>query len=125
MPVVASVPESINDSNGKPDTYTFAGICRSGSKLEEGSARTELFTIRLRGQDTVLNSTGEILYPGDAICWTFGPQTKATEYGFKRIQIKKLNPAAEEDKKRQIGRVLHCAAPGKPLDILINDSYWQ
>ena len=46
-------------------------MCRSKSNTEEGSLRSELFTIAKRGIVTVVNNSDQVLYPGDLVGWTF------------------------------------------------------
>ena len=126
MPVVTALRSNMVDAELK--TYSLAGICRSGSKLEGEHGRAEIFTVRLRGQDSVVNSTGAPLCPGDVIAWTAGKVTAGGSASkMKRVQIKKVHAEEGEDqfkmdKTRIIGRVLHYSAAGKPVDILLNEA---
>jgi len=120
--------------------FYFAGVCRSKSvrPIDDGVGpqMDEFFTLAIGGMVTLLNNSGQAVFPGDFLEWSFYNENKAA--GAKRgttnsamlasgksasrgtghprrISIKIATAASE----RVIGRCLSFAKSGETFDLLL------
>lgn len=126
---------------GSQDDYlfTFSGVARSKSIKDpsdgvgiDGAVNTPgpLFTLAKRGYAQVVNTSDEILMPGDRVAWTFGtPPSKATsgfpyvgaaqkKCGPRRIEVVKVPPGVFHP--NVFARVLNCAQRFHSVDLLLD-----
>ena len=103
-------------SKSEEANYFFAGIARSKSVRTPddgiGANVDEYFTVSIGGMQTILNTSGQPISPGDLIEWTFEPLSSAparTDSAPKRIAVQ----IASVSSPRTIGRALSFAKRGE------------
>ena len=106
--------------------FYFAGVARSKSvrPIDDGVGpqTDEFFTLAIGGMVTLLNNSGEPVFPGDILEWTFyaekptGEQvSKRARTGPRRVSIRVASPMSPN----VIGRVLSFGKPGETFDLLL------
>lgn len=106
--------------------YFFAGVARSKSvrSPDDGIGPTvdEYFTLSIGGMTTVLNTSGDVIHPGDLVEWTLvtnspnGTNTgRRPRAGPRRIAVQ----VASVSSPNVIGRALSFAKAGENFDVLL------
>lgn len=101
--------------------FYFAGVARSQMVRPPddgtGPSVDEFFTVSLGGIQTLLNTSGTDIYPGDLVEWCFVPNAvsakRKRDSGPRRVACKTASPTSS----KIIGKALSLARPGEPLDI--------
>jgi hypothetical protein len=105
--------------------YFFVGIARSKSVRNPsdgmGPDMDEYFTLSIGGMATLLNTSGDVLHPGDLIEWTLVTENTNTgqrpRAGPRRIAVQ----LASVSSPHVIGRVLTFAKSGESFDVLLKE----
>ena len=103
--------------------YFFAGIARSKSVRTPddgiGPNVDEFFTVSIGGMQTILNTSGGPIYPGDLVEWCFygtgTDKNPRAKQGPRRIGIQ----VASVSSPKIIGRALSFSKNGETFDVLI------
>lgn len=122
VPVI-SCAACIQKSDEK--NYFFVGIGRSASVRNPadgvGPDADEYFTISIGGMATILNTSGDVLHPGDLIEWALATdqthQGRRPRAGPRRVAVQ----LASVSSPHVIGRVLTFAKSGETFDVLLKE----
>lgn len=115
-------------SPGVEHEYSFSGVARSQSVKTKGMSQTadDYFTMNRGGIVNILNTSGEQIYNGDLVCWTFKePENNNwAKFNFtadepRRIAIARVEPGSYHP--NTIGRCMRYASPGQDFDLKIGD----
>lgn len=123
VPVIACAA-CIPASDAK--NYYYVGIARSmsvrGPDDGVGPSVDEYFTLSVGGMATVLNTSGDVIHPGDLIEWTLvvsGPggtsDSRRARAGPRRVGLQ----VASVSSPNVIGRALTFSKRGESFDILL------
>lgn len=105
--------------------FFFVGIARSKSVRNPsdgvGPDVDEGFTLSIGGMVTLLNTSGDVLHPGDLVEWTL--VTSATNQGRRpRAGPRRIGvQIASVSSPKVIGRVLTFAKSGETFDLLLKE----
>ena len=105
--------------------YYYVGIARSKSVRDPadgiGPTQDEYFTLSIGGMATLLNTSGDVLHPGDLIEWTLTTENMNTgqrpRAGPRRVAVQ----LASVSSPNVIGRVLSFAKAGESFDVLLKE----
>lgn len=103
--------------------YFFAGVARSKSVRtpDDGIGPTvdEYFTVSIGGMNTILNTSGGPIHPGDLVEWCLA-HSKTDGKGRNKSSPRRVAIAiASVSSPRIIGRALSFAKSGETLDVLL------
>jgi hypothetical protein len=108
-------------------SFFFAGVARSKfvplPNDGIGPSVDEYCTLAIGGMATILNTSTQMIYPGDMMQWTFYSEApinpanpaKRQKTNPRRIGVKAASAASD----KIIGRALSFAKPGEAFDLLI------
>lgn len=124
MPVIACA-QCLKEEDHKD--FFFAGVARSQSvRVPDdgiGAQTDEFFTMTIGGMVTVLNTSTEPIFPGDAVQWTFHVSDAVQSAVKKQRRVRRVGVRKcgdnEYNNANHIGRALSFAKRGEPFDLLL------
>lgn len=106
------------------ENYSFAGVARSQSVRTKGMSQSsdDHFTMNRGGVVTILNTSGEHIYNGDMVAWTFTPSANSPRFTGdepRRVCVMRVEPGMYHP--NVMGRCINYAPVNGPFDLKIGD----
>jgi hypothetical protein len=103
--------------------FVFAGVARSKSVRTAddgiGPSMVEFFTVSIGGMATMLNTSGQPIYPGDLIEWGFSSLSTSQHHRARATPRRFCVNGASVSSPKIIGRCLSFAKNGETFDLLL------